>query len=78
MMDIDTVNQIRHEVSKMIANKTDHIVHSVDSIEKLQYSRGQLSSLEELLQVIKYLLKNEDIEDDDLGKTRRVSDSFES
>jgi hypothetical protein len=78
MMDIDTVNQIRHEVSKMIANKTDHIVHSVDSMEKLQYSRGQLSSLEELLQVIKYLLKNEDIEDDDLGKTRRVSDSFES
>jgi hypothetical protein len=78
MMDIDTVNQIRHEVSKMITNKTDHIVHSVDSIEKLQYSRGQLSSLEELLQVIKYLLKNEDIEDDDLGKTRRVSDSFES
>ena len=75
MMDIDTVNQIRHEVSKMIANKTDHIVHSVDSMEKLQYSRGQLSSLEELLQVIKYLLKNEDIEDDDLGKTRRVSDS---
>jgi len=53
-------------------------VHGVDSIEKLQYSRGQLSSLEELLQVIKYLLKNEDIEDDDLGKTRRVSDSFES
>ena len=78
MMDIDTVNQIRHEVSKMIANKTDHIVHSVDSMEKLQYSRGQLSSLEELLQVIKYLLKNEDIEDDDLCKTRRVSDSFES
>ena len=75
MMDIDTVNQIRHEVSKMIVNKTDHIVHSVDSMEKLQYSRGQLSSLEELLQVIKYLLKNEDIEDDDLGKTRRVSDS---
>lgn len=74
MMDIDTVNQIRHEVSKMIANKTDHIVHSVDSMEKLQYSRGQLSSLEELLQVIKYLLKNEDIEDD-FGKTRWVENS---
>jgi hypothetical protein len=35
---------------------------------------GQLSSLEELLQVIKYLLKNEDIEDD-FGKTRWVENS---
>tara|TARA_R110000822_G_scaffold136796_1_gene274324 strand:- start:134 stop:370 length:237 start_codon:yes stop_codon:yes gene_type:complete len=78
MMDIETINQIRNEISKMIDNKIEHIVHGVDSMEKLQYSRGQLSSLEELLQVIKYLLKNEDIEDDDFGKTRRVSDSFES
>jgi hypothetical protein len=78
MMDIDTVNRIRSEIKKLMEVKKDHVVHSVDSMEKLQYSRGQLSSLEELLQVIKYLLKNEDIEDDDLGKTRRVSDSFES
>jgi hypothetical protein len=75
MMDIHTVNRIRAEIKKMITAKTEHIVHSVDTVEKLQYSRGQLSSLEELLQVIQYLLKNEDIEDDDLGKTRRVSDS---
>ena len=74
MMDIDTVNRIRTEIKKLIDVKRDHIVHGVDSIEKLQYSRGQLSSLEELLQVIKYLLKKEDIEDD-FGKTRRVSDS---
>ncbi len=78
MMDIETINQIRNEISIMIDNKIEHIVHGVDSMEKLQYSRGQLSSLEELLQVIQYLLKNEDIEDDDLSETRRVSDSFES
>jgi len=76
MMDIDTVNRIRTEIKKLMDVKKEHIVHSVDTVDKLQYSRGQLSSLEELLQVIKYLLKNEDIEDDDLGKTRRVSDSF--
>jgi hypothetical protein len=75
MMDIHTINRVRAEIKKMITTKTEHIVHSVDTVEKLQYSRGQLSSLEELLQVIQYLLKNEDIEDDDLGKTRRVSDS---
>ena len=73
-MDIDTVNRIRSEIKKLIDTKVEHIVHGVDSYEKLQYSRGQLSSLEELLQVIKYLLKKEDIEDD-FGKTRRVSDS---
>ena len=74
-MDIHTINRVRAEIKKMITAKTEHIVHSVYTVEKLQYSRGQLSSLEELLQVIQYLLKNEDIEDDDLGKTRRVSDS---
>ena len=73
-MDIDTINRIRKEIYKLIDTKKDHIVHGVDSIEKLQYSRGQLSSLEELLQVIKYLLKNEDIEDD-FGKTRWVENS---
>jgi len=78
MMDIDTVNRLRSEIKNLIKVKSEHIVHGVDTMEKLQYSRGQLSSLEELLQVIQYLLKNEDIEDDDLGETRRVSDSFES
>ena len=74
MMDIDTINRIRTEIKKLMDVKKEHIVHSVDTVDKLQYSRGQLSSLEELLQVIKYLLKKEDIEDD-FGKTRRVSDS---
>jgi len=78
MLDINTVNEIRREIKKLIESKKEHIVRSVDSIEKLQYSRGQLSSLEELLQVIQYLLKKEDIEDDDLGKTRWVSDSNEA
>jgi len=78
MLDVTTVNEIRREIKKLIEAKRDHIVHSVDTVEKLQYSRGQLSSLEELLQVIKYLLKKEDIEDDDLGKTGWVSDSNEA
>jgi hypothetical protein len=78
MLDINTVNEIRREIKKLIESKKEHIVRSVDTIEKLQYSRGQLSSLEELLQVIQYLLKKEDIEDDDLGKTRWVSDSNEA
>ena len=78
MLDYQTVQTLRREINKLIEEKKTHIVYSVDSIEKLQYSRGQLSSLEELLQVIQYLLKKEDIEDDDLGKTRWVSDSNEA
>jgi len=64
MLDYQTVQTLRREIHKLIEEKKTHIVYSVDSIEKLQYSRGQLSSLEELLQVMKYLLKKEQIDDD--------------
>lgn len=64
MLNYQTVQTLRREINKLIEEKKTHIVYSVDSIEKLQYSRGQLSSLEELLQVMKDLLKKEDIEDD--------------
>lgn len=64
MLDYQTVQNLRREINKLIEEKKTHIIYSVDSIEKLQYSRGQLSSLEELLQVMKDLLKKEDIEDD--------------
>ncbi len=64
MLDYQTVQTLRREINKLIEEKKTHIVYSVDSIEKLQYSRGQLSSLEELLQVMKDLLKKEEIEDD--------------
>lgn len=64
MLDYQTVQTLRREINKLIEEKKTHIIYSVDSIEKLQYSRGQLSSLEELLQVMKDLLKKEEIEDD--------------
>jgi hypothetical protein len=64
MLEYNTIQEVRREIDKLINEKKNHIVYNVDTIEKLQYSRGQLSSLEELLQVIKDLLKKEDIEDD--------------
>jgi len=75
MLDYNTIQTLRKEIKKLIEEKKRHIVYSVDTVEKLSYSRGQLSSLEELLQVIQYLLKKEDIEDDDLSKTGWVKDS---
>ena len=64
MLEHHTIQTIRREIERLLQEKKNHIVYNVDSIEKLQYSRGQLSSSEELLQVIKDLLKKEDIEDD--------------
>tara|TARA_Y100000114_G_C11503244_1_gene205449 strand:- start:91 stop:297 length:207 start_codon:yes stop_codon:yes gene_type:complete len=68
-MDIPTVQIFLREIEKSIARKKEQLIYSVDSIEKLNYCRGQISSLEELLQVTRNLLNKEDIEYDDLGKT---------
>jgi hypothetical protein len=32
MMDIHTINRVRAEIKKMITTKTEHIVHSVDTV----------------------------------------------
>jgi hypothetical protein len=72
-LDYETVQQIRREVRRLIDRKKEHLVYSVDTIEKLQYTRGEISSLEELLQVMKDLLKNEDkVDDDDLSEAGRL------
>ena len=73
-MDIHTIQIIIKEVQKSIDTKKEQLIYSVDSMEKLNYCRGQLSSLEELLHVIRDLLNKEDIEYDDLGKTGWVTD----
>ncbi len=71
-LDYETVQKIRRETRRLIDRKKEHLVYSVDSIEKLQYTRGEISSLEELLQVIKDLLKNEDKDDNDPGEAGRL------
>jgi len=55
-MDIDTISLVQHRVKKALARLKDNIVYSVDTIEKLQYVRGQIRSLEDLQQDLKDLL----------------------
>jgi hypothetical protein len=55
-MDIDTISLVQHRVKKALARLKENIVYSVDTIEKLQYVRGQIRSLEDLQQDLKDLL----------------------
>ena len=55
-MDIDTISLVQHKVKKALARLKDNIVYSVDTVEKLQYVRGQIRSLEDLQQDLKDLL----------------------
>jgi len=59
MLDYTTTDIIRNEINKKIEAAKDHICYGVDTLEKLMYARGRLSSLEELLQDIKNLQKED-------------------
>lgn len=49
----------------------DHISYSVDTVEKLQYAKGQLSAYEALLQDVKDVLQKED-NDGTIDQTKRT------
>ena len=52
--------EFQKHVRKKIDSVKDHICYSVDTVEKLQYARGQLSAYEALLQDVKDDLQKED------------------
>jgi len=63
-MDIDTISLVQHRVKKALARLKENIVYSVDTVEKLQYVRGQIRSLEDLQQDLKDLLTTTEYEDE--------------
>jgi hypothetical protein len=63
-MDIDTISLVQHRVKKALARLKDNIVYSVDTVEKLQYVRGQIRSLEDLQQDLKDLLTTTEYDDE--------------
>ena len=44
----------------------DHAIYGVDTMEQLQYVRGQIKSLEDLQQELKDLLNKQELEDDNV------------
>ena len=63
-MDLDTISLVQRKVKEAIARLKDNIIYSVDTIEKLQYVRGQIRSLEDLQQDLKDLLSTTEYEDE--------------
>ena len=64
-LDWDTLQTLRHFIKKQMERVKEDLVYHVDTIDKLQYSRGKLSALEALLQDLKDLQKTEENIDDD-------------
>ena len=63
-MDLDTISLIQRRLKKRINQIKDQAFYGVDTMEKLQYVRGQIRSLEDLQQDLKDLLTTTEYEDD--------------
>jgi hypothetical protein len=63
-MDIETISLVQKTVKKKILQLKDHAIYGVDTMEKLQYVRGQIRSLEDLQQDLKDLLSKTEYEDE--------------
>ena len=64
MLDIDTLQSIRHFIKKEIEKTKDHICYGIDKIDQLHYAKGRLAALEAVLQDLKDLQNREDTIDD--------------
>ena len=68
-MDLDTISLVQKKIKLELQKLKDHAIYSVDTIEKLQYVRGQIRSLEDLQQSLKDLLSTTEYEDEVHGDT---------
>ena len=65
-MDIYTISIIQKVIKRSLDRLKEHAIYGVDTMEQLQYVRGQIKSLEDLQQEIKDLLNKQEYEDDNV------------
>ena len=63
-MDIYTISIIQKIIKRSLDRLKDHAIYGVDTMEQLQYVRGQIISYEDLQQEIKDLLSRTEIENE--------------
>ena len=69
-MDLNTISLLQNLIRKRIERCKESAIYSVDTIDELQYVRGQIKSLEDLQQELKDLLNKQELEDDNVhGET---------
>jgi len=69
-MDLNTISILQNLIRKRIERCKQAAIYSVDTIDELQYVRGQIKSLEDLQQELKDLLNKQELEDDNVhGET---------
>ena len=52
-MDIDTISLVQKKIKIEVEKLKSYAIYSVDTMEKLQYIRGQIRSLEDLQQSLR-------------------------
>jgi len=68
-VDIDTISLVQKKIKLEVEKLKSYAIYSVDTMEKLQYIRGQIRSLEDLQQSLKDLLSTTEYEDEVHGDT---------
>jgi hypothetical protein len=63
-VDIDTISLVQKKIKLNLQRLKDNAIYGVDTMEKLQYVRGQIRSLEDLQQDLKDLLTTTEYEDE--------------
>jgi len=69
-MDLNTISLLQNLIKKRLERYKEAAIYSVDTIDQLQYVRGQIKSLEDLQQELRDLLNKQELEDDNVhGET---------
>ena len=70
IVSLETLSLVQRTISKRLERYKEAAIYSVDTIDQLQYVRGQIKSLEDLQQELKDLLNKQELEDDNVhGET---------